>query len=257
MSFGNLLRRMIPQRVHDDLFRLSSARVSDDLKHRYASGLSMWWSLENLRRCGFLPANVIDVGAFLGEWTEQVRTIWPQAKYLMVEPQPNKQERLRAMCNDSVALESVVLGSIQSDAVQFHMDDFGSSSVLEHVIAKNLPTETLRMNTLDSIVAKRKLAGPILLKADVQGYELEVLRGASETLKNVEVILLEVSLLPYNVGSPLFSDVVRFMAERQFLAYDLCHLFRRQSDDAAFQADVLFVRKDSVLRSERPFFLNS
>jgi len=255
MSLGNALRSLIPQRMHNDLFRLSSARVNEDLKHRYASGLSMWWSLENLRRCGFRPASVIDAGAFVGEWTERARTIWPEAKYLMVEPQPNKQERLRAMCNDSVALESVVLGSIQSDAVPFHMDDLGSSSVFEHVIAKNLLTESLPMNTLDSIVTKRELAGPILLKADVQGYELEVLRGASETLQNAEVILLEVSLLPYNVGSPLFADVVRFMAERQFLVYDFCHLFRRQSDDAAFQVDVLFAREDSMLRSEKPFFL--
>src|SRR5216684_356017 len=103
MNVGNLLRSLIPQRVHNDLFRLSSARVKDDLKHRYAFGLSMWWSLENLRRCGFRPANVIDVGAFIGDWTQRTRAIWPEAKYLMIEPQPNKQERLRALCNDSVS----------------------------------------------------------------------------------------------------------------------------------------------------------
>ncbi len=61
MNLGNILRSLIPQGVHNDLFRLSSARVNDELKQRYASGLSMWWSLENLRRCGFRPANVIDI----------------------------------------------------------------------------------------------------------------------------------------------------------------------------------------------------
>jgi len=110
------------------------------------------------------------------------------------------------------------------------------------------------METLDRIVAGRKLAGPILLEADVQGYELEVLRGASQTLREVEVILLEVSLLPFNVGAPLFSDVVRFMTERRFPVYDFCHLFRPASDDAAFQVDVLFAREDNALRSEKPFF---
>jgi len=110
------------------------------------------------------------------------------------------------------------------------------------------------MKTLDSVVAWRKMIGPILLKADVQGYELEVLRGANETLRNIEVILLEVATLPYNIGAPLFSEVVAFMADRRFVVYDFCHLHRRQSDNAAFQVDVLFVREESALRSEKPFF---
>jgi FkbM family methyltransferase len=254
MNVVNILRRLIPQRVHDDLFRLSSARVRDDLKHRYAAGLSMGWSLENLKRCGFRPANVIDVGAFIGDWTQGTRAIWPEAQYLMIEPQPNKQERLRGMCNESVSLESVVIGSFQSEAVPFHMDNLGGSSILEQVQDKCPLKEYLPMKTLDSVVAGRNLAAPILLKLDVQGYELEVLRGANETLRKVEVVLLEVSMLPYNIGAPLLSDVIAFMAERRFLVYDFCHLHRRQSDGAAFQVDVLFARGDSALRSEKPFF---
>ena len=158
------------------------------------------------------------------------------------------------MCNGSVSLEPVLLGALQSQAVPFFMDDRGGSSVLEQSQAKIPLVAPLSMTTLDSVVAGRKLAGPILLKADVQGYELEVLRGASQTLRNVEVILLEVSTLPFNVGAPLFAEVVAFMAEQRFLVYDLCSLFRRQSDDAVFQVDVLFVREDSALRSGKPFF---
>jgi FkbM family methyltransferase len=227
------------------------------MKHRYASGLSMWWGLENLKRCGFCPASVIDVGACIGEWTKGARAIWPEAKYLMIEPQPNRQERLRSMCDERVALQSVLLGSVESDAVPFHMDDLGGSSVLEQFQQKCPITTTLPMKTLDSVTAGHKLGGPILLKADVQGYELDVLRGAGQTLLDVEVVLLEVSLLPYNIGAPLFSEVVAFMAERRFLVYDFCSVHRRQSDDAAFQVDVLFAREDSALRSERPFFLQA
>jgi hypothetical protein len=147
-----------------------------------------------------------------------------------------------------------LLGSVPAVAVPFQMDDLGGPSVLGQVQDKCLLTESLPMTTLDCIVARRKLAGPILLKADVQGYELEVLRGATETLREAEVVLLEVSLLPYNVGAPLFSDVVRLMDERQFRVYDFCHMLRWQSDHAAFQVDVLFARVDSALRSEKPFF---
>jgi FkbM family methyltransferase len=257
MSVGNLLRRVIPQKVHDDLFRLSSPRVCDDLKHRYASGLSMWWSLQNLKRNGFRPAYVIDTGACVGEWTQRTRAIWPESKYLMIEAQPNRRERLRAMCNESISLEPVLLGSVDCEAVPFHMDDLGGSSVLEQLQDKCPTIDCLPMKTLDAVVSTRQLLGPILLKLDVQGYELEVLSGAQETLSKVEVALLEVSLLPYNIGAPLFSDVIAFMAARRFLVYDLCSFLRRESDDTAFQADLLFVREDSGLRSEQPFFLKS
>jgi hypothetical protein len=159
------------------------------------------------------------------------------------------------MCGELVSFESVLLGDVEREAVPFHMDDLGGSSVLEQVQDKCLLTESLPMKTLDSIVAKRKLATPIFLKADVQGYELEVLRGANEALRDVEFILLEVSTLPYNIGAPLFADVIAFMADRRFVVYDFCHLHRRQSDDATFQVDVLFAREDSALRSERAFFV--
>ena len=46
------------------------------------------------------------------------------------------------------------------------------------------------MKTLDSVVGRRKLAAPILLKAEVQGYELGVLCSANETILKTEVIHL-------------------------------------------------------------------
>lgn len=254
MSIANAVRNVLPQAAHDNLFRLSSPRVGDDLKHRYAAGLSMSWSLENLQRCGFRPETVIDAGAFIGDWTACARQIWPDARYLMVEPQPNKHARLLQMCGDMVSLETCLLGSTPCESVPFHVDDLGGSSVLEQLQDKCPQKCSLPMKTLDAVAEKHGLLGPILLKADVQGYELEVLRGAVATLPKVEAILLETSLLPYNVGAPLFAEVVAFLAERHFLLYDVCSMHRRAEDAAAFQVDTIFVRGDNALRSERKFF---
>jgi hypothetical protein len=93
-----------------------------------------------------------------------------------------------------------------------------------------------------------------LLKVDVQGYEIAVLQGGSQTLEGAEVLVLEVSLLEYNVGSPLFADVVDWMRNAGFFVYDICGYARRESDDALFQVDLMFVRENSVLRRRRPFW---
>ena len=67
-------------------------------------------------------------------------------------------------------------------------------------------------------------------------------------------MLLEVSLLPYNRGAPAFAEVVAFMADQGFVAYDVCGQLRRQSDAALAQADVIFVRARSPLRARKKFW---
>jgi hypothetical protein len=89
---------------------------------------------------------------------------------------------------------------------------------------------------------------------DVQGFELEVLKGASETLRRTEVILSEISLIPYNAGAPLMHEVVGYLADREFLPFDICGGWRRESDGALAQTDLIFVRRESALRAHRQFW---
>jgi len=112
---------------------------------------------------------------------------------------------------------------------------------------------TLPMRRLDDI-GVNEYQSPLMMKLDVQGFELEVLAGATETLKRTEVILSEVSLLPYNKGAPLMHEVIGYLAERDFLPYDICGGWRRESDGALAQTDIIFVRRDSDLRAHRKFW---
>jgi hypothetical protein len=57
---------------------------------------------------------------------------------------------------------------------------------------------------------------PDLLKLDVQGHEMEVLKGAEKSLSLAEICLLEISLLDIGGNQPLLTDMVFFMSERNF-----------------------------------------
>ena len=111
---------------------------------------------------------------------------------------------------------------------------------------------TVPMTTLDKILPP-SLASPLFLKLDVQGGELDVLRGAEAALKKTEVVQLEVALLPYNEGAPTPLEVFNFMDGRGFAIYDIAGFVRPNARDLA-QIDVIFVRKDSKLRPERFHF---
>jgi hypothetical protein len=105
--------------------------------------------------------------------------------------------------------------------------------------------ERLITERLDDIAAH--LAGPLFLKVDVQGAELQVLAGGAETLSRCELVQLEVALLPYNEGAPTILEVLTYMDDRDFVPLDICG-FSRPNDIHLVQIDVLFARRDSKLR---------
>jgi hypothetical protein len=149
--------------------------------------VSLEAGLSQLRASGFAPTSVIDVGANRGST--------PRSQFFIA-----------------------LLGAESREEVRFYQMGTGSSVLAERSSTQRNELK-LRMSTLDDLVAA-EVNSPMLLKLDVQGYELEVLRGARKILAEAEVVVIECSLIQYNDGAPLFAEVVSFMSERGFLVYD-------------------------------------
>jgi hypothetical protein len=65
-----------------------------------------------------------------------------------------------------------------------------------------------KTKTLDTVVKERNFPQPDLIKIDVQGAELDVLKGAVNTLRNTKCLIVELQHAQYNIGAPL-SDVTK------------------------------------------------
>jgi len=204
----------------------------------------------------FSPETIIDVGAFIGGWSQIAHQVFPDARFFLVDGNPENRERLSAATRQFNRSDSriALLGPEDRNEVTFYVHTSGSS-ILRELTSFDREVKSLPMRRLDDVAAEFPCAGPCLLKLDVQGFELEVLRGGRATLRNSEVVILEVSLLPYNDGAPLSAEVVSFMTEAGFAVYDFCGQHRRQSDHALFQTDVVFARNDSPLRACKKFWL--
>jgi FkbM family methyltransferase len=202
-----------------------------------------------MRHLGFSPGIAIDVGAYIGDWTLGFKRIFPCARMLMVEPQPNYLDRLREMavaCPD-IELAPVLLGAHQSNSVPFHLCESASSVLTECAKSEPVTAISVPMTTLDEVTSRSIFACPDFIKLDVQGYELEVLKGGERTMCSAEAVLMEVNLLRVLEGAPLFHETTQFMSERGFQVYDICTYFRRPYDGALWQLDVIFVRTSSPL----------
>jgi FkbM family methyltransferase len=204
-----------------------------------------------LAKQGFCPSGIVDIGAYQGEWTRTIARIFPQAPILMIEAQSEKKPFLDAVAADLPLAESelCLLGDRDGSEAVFNVMETGSSIYNER---SNIPRTQRRMTmrTLDGVLrAHPRLRAPLLVKLDVQGAELDVLRGGASVLQAAEFVQLEVALMSYNEGAPTANAVFNFMAEHDFLIFDICG-FVRPNPSYLSQIDVLFVRKDSKLRAD-------
>lgn len=211
------------------------------------------WILEKLKRQGFSPAMVIDGGAYVGKWTRIVRRVFPAARVLMVEANPEKESCLQKVKKENpgmVDYSMSLLGAESGKMVDFYRMETGSS-VFEEM--SNVPREVERLpvRTLDEIAVEKRLPPVDLLKLDVQGYEIEVLKGAKKILREAEVVLLEVAFQQYNKGAPLIRDVLNFMDGHGFVADDIGALFRYGGDNTLLQVDLFLVKKESASRAKK------
>jgi hypothetical protein len=83
----------------------------------------------------------------------------------------------------------------------------------------------------------------LFVKLDVQGFELEVLKGAESTLHQAVGLECELSLAPIYEDQTLVSDVIRFLADRGFHLRALEPVFVHRATGELLQVDGLFTRR--------------
>src|SRR5437016_1422433 len=86
---------------------------------------SIWWSLANLRCLGFAPTQVIDCGAYDGNWARRCKEVFPQARVLCVEPQAAKEPSLRRVKEELAGVDYVIslAGKDQRENVPLFVND--------------------------------------------------------------------------------------------------------------------------------------
>jgi hypothetical protein len=101
-------------------------------------------------------------------------------------------------------------------------------------------TVTVRTERLDDYVRQNAVPRPNLIKLDVQGCELQALRGAEQCLSTAGAIISEVSFAEFYKEQCLFEDVVGFLSAHGFRT----SAFGASTKVAAriLQTDVLFER---------------
>ena len=199
--------------------------------------------LIGLRDSGFTPRVVYDIGACVLHWTNEARRIWPATDYCVFDA----MDSVEFLYKEAGLKYHIGVLSDTERVVDFYQNDIhpgGNSYYLENVaVNPEVPQyfneshkRRLRTETLDSIVLGGDFPLPDLIKIDVQGAELDILRGADYCLSRCSHVILELQVVEYNTGAPLRDTVIAYMGTKGF---NCVGLFSNNGPDG----DYYFVRR--------------
>ena len=169
---------------------------------------------------------VVDVGANRGQFALYALARFPSAHIIAFEPLPEPREQMMRLFQkqDRVEVVPVALGDNDGEGVMHLSAKDDSSSLLaiggrqvsSFPGTEEIGTTVTRVRTLDSVLADCELRRPALLKVDVQGFELPVLRGAEKTLESFDQILVEASFVELYEGQALFPAISSHLEAHSF-----------------------------------------
>jgi len=195
--------------------------------------------LQRLAALGLNPPVIYDLGACVLHWTNEARRIWPNAKYYAFEAMSSCEFLYK---EDGIEYAMGLLSDVDGKELDFYQNEEhpGGNSYYRENSEVN-PQAPMYFNeshrrrlisrSLDSLVKEKGFAMPALLKMDIQGAELDVLRGSTQVLQSVTDVILELQVVEYNKGAPLRDTVLAYMDS---IGFDCIGMFCNNGPDGDY-----------------------
>lgn len=200
---------------------------------------------------------IFDIGANTGQYAIYMRTYGYNQRIISFEPLKEPfQKLLSASSKDSNwSAYNCALGNENAISSINVSKNSSSSSILDMLPmhlnsaphSKYVDKEQIEIKTLDSIFDSLCSENDrIMLKIDTQGYEKFVIDGAVESLQNILIIQLEMSLVSLYEHEMLFVDMIHFLKNKGFELYSLENGFSNLTNGRLLQVDGIFVKSDWI-----------
>ena len=223
-------------------FGLRLARLHDKPQSDYGSGVLF----PMLKRFGFSPKHIVDVGANHGNWTRTSLQYFPEAQYTLLEPQQELMVHIQDLLAAGRAIRWINAGaSDKSGTLPFFLAKRDDSSSFVGASAGSSGSISMQVWSLDDLLAKYELPVPEMVKIDAEGFDLKVMQGAKTLLGKTEVFLLEASVLcPYENS---VAAALQFMGEHGYHLIDITEINRSPKDNVLWLTELVFLRNGSPL----------
>jgi FkbM family methyltransferase len=225
------------------------ARALNRLLNRFGfqisrySNTTLQAAFERLALRPVLVNTVLDVGASDGRWSEKIFRYYSDAFYMLVDANAVHRTALDHFKQKYPRSDYILAAAGNADGVTY----FYTSDPLGGVATNyaGVGAVEVPMVSLDSLVTKRGLSPPFLIKLDTHGFEVQILEGARETLLQTNLIVMETYNFPITPDSLKFYEMCALMEKYGFRPIDIIDPMHRPLDGVFWQVDLMFTRDDS------------
>jgi FkbM family methyltransferase len=239
-----LMKRIVQSAL--SVFGLRLARLNSNASP--AVSLGSFFAL--LKRNGFDPKHVVDVGANHGNWTREAVKYFPSADYTLVEPQDELKIHVQDLIDRGVHIHWVNAGaSDRSGVLTLYVDPRDCSSTFlqtPRTVKVAIRRVEVPVTTLNEIVTSSPLPIPNMVKIDAEGFDLKVISGASDLLGKTDVFLAEVAVGQRDLENTALM-VVQKMADAGYRFIDVTYVDRSPKSGVLWLSEFAFLRNSSSL----------
>lgn len=215
------------------------------------------------------PSTIFDVGANVGDITEMYNTIFPDCTIHCFEPIPGTFERLkqRHAKQQNIMYHQFAVGDCEDTVSIYETSSSGNSSVskptsyvrdsLDENMADSVrivDTHLVSQITLDSFCTRNQIPHIDILKMDIQGSELNALKGASKLLdaQNIRMIYCEVLFSDLYEDQCYFHELMSFLHDKKYRIFDIVTM-AYSGDGKLYYGDAIFINEE--LGNKHPVFV--
>ena len=195
---------------------------------------------------------VLDVFANVGQFYFELKSAGFTGEVISFEPLPDAHERLTSISKkwpNWNIFDRVALGNSEIMTTMNVAKNSASSSIRSQTdlmkknagYAKEVEQVEIKVTTLDNIITSMTLAS-CALKIDTQGYELEVLKGASRLLEKVKLVSVELSLAELYDGQAPYYSIDEYLRSHGFQLIDLYPGFKNIDTGEVLEYDAIYTK---------------
>jgi len=195
---------------------------------------------------------IFDIGANTGEYSKEMRTLFPAAHIYAFEPLGDCFAHLEATMHSDQRFHAlnVALGDSNEESVIQRSSFHPSSSLLPmsdlhkklYPKSKDATTENIRIMRLDDAVKDVSFETPLFIKMDVQGFEDKVIKGGLDTLAKASALQIETSFISLYESQPLFDDIYQLVRSLGFVYRGEVARHYNKEDRLIYQ-DSIFIKQ--------------
>jgi len=237
-----MLKKLISNSLRKAGYQISKVSTLDtDIK----AGKYSWLQEMGIR-------TVLDVGANVGKFTNLISDILTDVSIYSFEP---LAECFDELIKNTKHLENVkyfnfALGEQQSQTTIYHNEFSPSSSILKmkelhkdlYPSTTNSVKEIVQIKDMDSLNDKINWIPKTLMKIDVQGFEINVLKGTISSLNNIDVIIIETLFVELYESQTQFDDIYSFLVKHNFGYRGNFEQIKDPKSGRILWADAIFIK---------------